>query len=443
MNPLNLQTEIEYNIYLLKKQADEKKIDWGKIREDIKIVAHEYIKKAKTKYIYNLSIDEIKALKELKEDRSIIILRADKGNAVVIMNKLDYMNKVKELLEDQNKFCPVKNDESANDENLINRRLAQLKKDKKISDKEYNYLFTSGSSIPVLYCTVKVHKKNFPLKPIISMCNAPNYRLAVYLANMLKNCKEKSPSYVKDSFQFADIIKKMNIQKNENMISFDVQSLYPNVPTEEAIKLAVDLIWKKNKERKSTKITKNELFILFNLAVTNVHFRFFSQFFRQSDGVAMGSPLAPILADVFMNNLEKEKIQPVIKDKVIQWIRYVDDVFAIIKGNKNETLKILNDINNVHDNIKFTIEFEQDNCIPFLDVKIKRTGNKLETSIYRKETNTNLYLKWDSCLPRYQKLGLISSLVTRACRICSNDEILNEEMKHIKEVLNQNGYPKQ
>ncbi|CAF4293617.1 unnamed protein product [Rotaria sordida] len=129
MNPLNLQTEIEYNIYLLKKQADEKKIDWGKIREDIKIVAHEYIKKVKIKYIYNLSIDEIKALKELKEDRSIIILRADKGNAVVIMNKLDYMNKVEELLEDQNKFCPVKKDESANDENLINRRFAQLKKD--------------------------------------------------------------------------------------------------------------------------------------------------------------------------------------------------------------------------------------------------------------------------------------------------------------------------
>ncbi|CAF1534379.1 unnamed protein product, partial [Rotaria sordida] len=74
-------------------------------------------------------IDEIKALKELKEDRSIIILRADKGNAVVIMNKLDYMNKVEELLEDQNKFCPVKKDESANDENLINRRFAQLKKD--------------------------------------------------------------------------------------------------------------------------------------------------------------------------------------------------------------------------------------------------------------------------------------------------------------------------
>jgi len=64
----------------------------------------------------------------LKEDRSIVILRADKGNAIVIMDKIDYMNEVKELLNDQGKFCSVKEDESASDENIINRRLAKLKK---------------------------------------------------------------------------------------------------------------------------------------------------------------------------------------------------------------------------------------------------------------------------------------------------------------------------
>ncbi len=110
----------------------------------------------------------------MKEDRSIGILRADKGNAIVIMDKIDYMNEVKELLNDQGKFCSVKEDELASDENIINRRLAKLKNDKKIFINEYNHLVTSKSSIPVLYYTVKVHKKNFSLRSIVSMCNAPN-----------------------------------------------------------------------------------------------------------------------------------------------------------------------------------------------------------------------------------------------------------------------------
>ncbi|CAF2710152.1 unnamed protein product [Rotaria sp. Silwood2] len=77
------------------------------------------------------------------------------------------------------------------------------------------------------------------------MCNAPNYKISTYLANILTEQKEKDPSYVKDSFQFAEDIKKKNIERNEIMISYNVQSLNPNVPTEEVIRLAVDLIWKK------------------------------------------------------------------------------------------------------------------------------------------------------------------------------------------------------
>ncbi len=90
------------------------------------------------------------------------------------------------------------------------------------------------------------------------MCNASNYKLAVYLANMLNECREKSTYYMKDSFQLADKLKTMEIDRDEMMVSFDVQSLYPNVPVEEAINIAVETIWKKNKEKKFTKITKNQ-----------------------------------------------------------------------------------------------------------------------------------------------------------------------------------------
>ncbi len=72
------------------------------------------------------------------------------------------------------------------------------------------------------------------------MCNSPNHKLAIYLSNMLNQCKDTSVSYVKDSFQLVDNLKKIEIQQDETMVSFDVQSLYPNVPVEEAIKIAVN-----------------------------------------------------------------------------------------------------------------------------------------------------------------------------------------------------------
>ena len=442
INPLNLQTEIEHNMGWIKKQANEENTNWEALKVNIRGAAQDCIKKATKKIISNLNEEEHQALKQLKEDKSVVLLKADKGNAIVIMDKNDYYKKVKELLTDHTKFTPVKEDETDDDEVLMNRRLTQLKKNKKISTQEYNALFTSGSSIPVLYCTVKTHKENFPLRPIVSMCNASNYKLASYLANMLKKCEEKNTSNIKDSFQFVKSLKYIKIANDETMISFDIQSLYPNVPVEEAIDIAVKLIWEKNKAIKFTKITKHELYILFNLAVRNVHFRFFNQYFRQIDGIAMGSPLAPVLANLFVTQLEEEKINRITKNKVRIWFRYVDDIFAIVKGKDIEIHEILEGINKIHKNIKFTIEFEQDNSITFLNVNIKRKGSRLETSVHRKKTNTNLYLKWDACLPRYQKLGLITSLVTRACRICSLKEILNQEIEHIKKILTHNGYPR-
>ncbi|CAF1260544.1 unnamed protein product [Didymodactylos carnosus] len=126
----------------------------------------------------------------------------------------------------------------------------------------------------------------------------------------------------------------------------------------------------------------------------------------------MRSPLAPILVDIFMNNLEKKHIEPLTSSKIIPWVRYVDDMFVIMT---------------------------------FLDVLIRKTDKKYDTTIFRKHTNTflntNLYLKWNGCLPRYQKIDLINSLVVRALRICSNNVLLNDELKFLRDVLNANGYP--
>ena len=96
-----------------------------------------------------------------------------------------------------------------------------------------------------------------------------------------------------------------------------------------------------------------------------------------------------------------------------------------------------------HDNIQFTIEFEQNQEIPFLDVSVKRQdNNSFSTSIYRKKTFTGLYTKWDSFTPRKYKINLIRTLTYRCLRICSSSSLLQSALTDLKNLLSRNGYPR-
>ena len=116
------------------------------------------------------------------------------------------------------------------------------------------------------------------------------------------------------------------------------------------------------------------------LCTKNVHFSYNDEIYKQTDGVAMGSPLGPVIAGIFMVELEKT-ILPTLKDHMSPWKRYVDDTFSYIKQESIEF--VLSKINSFHDNIKFTYETEKDGKIPFLDVLIIRKSSEIETTVFR------------------------------------------------------------
>ena len=102
----------------------------------------------------------------------------------------------------------------------------------------------------------------------------------------------------------------------------------------------------------------------------------------------MGSPLAPLLANIFMTSLEEDLI-PTLKSYLCNWKRYVDDTHAYVDPTKFEF--ILNKLNNYHLNINLTFELEKNN--ERLDVLTKRvTNNKLETGVYREPASTDIYI---------------------------------------------------
>ena len=133
------------------------------------------------------------------------------------------------------------------------------------------------------------------LRPIVSTMGTFNYNLSRFL------CDLPSPLVLNDYsckyiFSFVSQIKNSNLS-TRFLVSYDVTSLFTNIPLQETIDIAINLIFNHNH---NLNITKKELKKVALFATSQTHFIFNSKFYKQIDGVAMGSPLAPVLADIFM-----------------------------------------------------------------------------------------------------------------------------------------------
>ena len=145
-------------------------------------------------------------------------------------------------------------------------------------------------------------------------------------------------------------------------------------------------------------------------------------FYDKIDGVAMGSPLGPVLANLFIAVKEKDWLES-CENPPSFYRRYVDDIFCLMKS-EDEANSFLVYLNAKHPNIKFTMEVEKDEKLPFLDVLISSKNDNFETSVYRKQTFTGLFMNFRSFLPETYKLGLISTLIDRIYKISQTREIL-------------------
>ena len=220
------------------------------------------------------------------------------------------------------------------------------------------------------------------------------------------------------------------------MVSYDVTSLFTNIPLNETIDLAIDLIFQDNP---GIKISRGDLKELFRFATCQSHFLFDGNFYDQIDGVAMGSPLGPVLANLFMAIKEKEWLNNCDSPPLF-YRRYVDDIFCLVK-DENEANSFLSYLNARHPNIKFKIELEKDKKLSFSDILISSKNGGFQTSVHRKDTFYGLFMNYRSFLPTIYKLGLVNTLIDRVFKIAHNRTLFYFEMKKVKEFLGKNSYP--
>ena len=217
--------------------------------------------------------------------------------------------------------------------------------------------------------------------------------------------------------------------------------MFKSVPIDPALNIKKDLLEHDETFSNRTVLSVQHILELLGFCLHNTYFSFQNRFYEQVEGVAMESPVSPIVANLYMEHFEREVLRSASLPPRF-WYRFVDDTWVILQQAQRELF--LDHINSVDPAIKFTVKGNQeDGAIPFLDTLVKpMADNSLSIKVNRKPMHTDQYLQWDSHHNLSAKYSGIGTLTHRAKVVCTSPEPLNEELQCLKDALGKCKYPR-
>ena len=323
-------------------------------------------------------------------DKDRVVLIADKGVAMVVMDKQECINKAEELLA-QLAYRTIAKDPTNKIKAQLITKLRRIKRDNNLDEGTYKAMYPTSCIPPKFYGLPKIHKTGNPLRPIVSSRGSITYRVAKVISKVLKTLVGKSPHHIQSTGDFVSKAKGLTPQMGECLSSYDVTSLFTSVPIDPALNIIKDLLEKDEKLNDRTVLPVQNIMELLGFCLYNTYFSFQNKFYEQVEGVAMGSPVSPIVANLYMEYFEEKALKSAASPPQV-WYRFVDDTWVIQKQSSKQ--EFLEHINKVDPAIKFTVEGIQGNgAIPFPDTLITlQADGSLSIRVYQKPTHTDQYL---------------------------------------------------
>ena len=221
----------------------------------------------------NISKREEKAIQELRKDQGKIILTMDKGVAMVVLEKDDYIRKSEDLLK-QDTYRDLAADPTKKYKNKLISLLKTIKSQGGINNSTYRRLYPTGAVSPKYYGLPKIHKPGVPLRPIISSRGSATYETAKELANIIKTLVGRSPHHVQNNKDFLENIKDIKLQPDECIMSYDVSALFTSIPIGPAIKTIKKHLEENQDLSKRTSMTVDHIISLLEFCLRNTYFSF-------------------------------------------------------------------------------------------------------------------------------------------------------------------------
>lgn len=377
-----------------------------------------------------------KTKKFLAQNQDLLVTRSDKGNTTVVMKKEDYHNKIMELLQDDNVYREIQRDPTTTLQRKNNKFVQELKKEKHINDEVAKKLTMYKAVPPRLYGLPKIHKDNIPLRPIVSSINSPTGFISRWVSDILNQAFQEYNSYaVKNSFVFAEKINNFKLPEGYVLISLDVVSLFTNISIDLILKILEDE-W--GRISSITSVPMSSFLEIVKFIYGANYFKYEGKCYSMVFGLPMGSPVSPAIANIVMSALIRSSLQK-LSFQTPFFYQYVDDLVTAVPLDQIE--EILDTFNSFDVHLKFTVEKENENSVPFLDTRIIRNqDNNLLLDWYQKKTNSGRYVHYRSYHDIKMKTNVILALKDRIKKI-THPTLYHSAIARLKDTLKKNGYP--
>ena len=225
----------------------------------------------------------------------------------------------------------------------------------------------------------------------MSSRGSTNYEVAKELARILRPLVGSSPHHIKNAGDFIEQIKGITLKGNECITSYDVSALFTSVPIDPAMNIIKRRLVLDQELHSRITMKVEHIISLLKFCLKTTYFQFQGRFYEQIQGAAMGCPISPIVANLFMEDFKVKAINTA-QCPPKMWKRYVDDTCVILYSARKEEFS--KHINSIGPHIQFTSEdAKPDGSIPFLDIMVMpQPDGSLKATVYRKPTHTDMYL---------------------------------------------------
>ena len=373
----------------------------------------------------NITKGERLALKTLKNNKDIVIRKADKNSTLCIIDKDNYIKEGLRQLNDGIHYEEINNSNLTEVTKSALAIIQELYDHNKIDDTTLRYLKKdiSNGKLGKFFLLPKIHKlpehilkqmetnenirKNtlIPGRPIVSLCGTPLHNIGHFIDYFLLPLTQKQETYIKDTSHFINKVENTRIPRQAYMVTFDAKNMYTNLEFNE-IYLAIESALE-NMDINDYSIPVppvKYLKDLLKLILENNEFFFNNKKYRQKIGVPMGGAASAELADIRMFEILKNIVQKFEhREKIIMCSRYRDDGFFYYNGPESEIETFFELANSEHAHLKFTYEFSRQEMI-FLDTVIYK-GERFENEqipdikTFIKPTETFQFLHRESSHP--------------------------------------------
>jgi len=258
---------------------------------------------------------------------------------------------------------------------------------------------------------IKIHKPDQPLPHVVNWRNAPAYRLSKLFTDKIHRLAPLPNAFnIKNTHDLLRNIKDTPLLPHHFLASLDITNLYSNIPVPETKTILMSLL----EQELIAPQTQQEVLKWYDVITGKNYFSHNEDVILQYGGLAMGAPSSGLIAENFLQHTEHTHIPHLTqKHKILNYCRYVDDIFLVFDSTLTNINEILQDFNGLHPKLQFAAETKKDHTLNYLDFTMHRKPTGTTTSIYRKPTFTDSIIPYTSNHTAQHKYAAVRFLFNR------------------------------